>query len=195
MDDQWIPAEGLVVLFGANSAGKTSVLEAVEHVITQVGELRADPGAENDPFVMGSVWFQLPAVGAAGSEDARLFRSLLRGEHSKPGLFGGTQYPWDWLDDAARGRLADADLDEVISILADTLAATGDAGSAEDRQLLARSVFDPGAVYFAADLTNVSLNVRGASLPADARKAAARIAAKAGEDRLWKLADALVSRA
>ncbi len=193
IDDQWIPAEGLVVLFGANSAGKTSVLEAVEHVITQAGALRADPGADNDPFVMGSVWFQLPAVGAAGSEDARLYGSLLRGEHSKPGLFGGTQYPWDWLDDAARGPLADADLDEVISILADALAATGDAGSAEDRQLLARSVFDPGAVYFAADLTNVSLNVRGASLPPDARKAATRIAAKAGEDRLWKLAHDLVA--
>jgi len=130
INDQWIPAEGLVVLFGANSAGKTSVLEAVEHVITQASALRADPGADDDPFVMGSVWFQLLAAGAAGSEDARLYRSLLRGEHSKPGMFGGTQYPWDWLDDAACGRLADADLDGAISILVGALASTGDADSA-----------------------------------------------------------------
>ena len=26
--NQWLPADGLVVLFGANSAGKTSALEA-----------------------------------------------------------------------------------------------------------------------------------------------------------------------
>jgi hypothetical protein len=53
------------------------------------------------------------------------------------------QYPWDWLDDSARGRLANADLNEAISILADELGGTGGAGSAEDRQLLARSAFDP----------------------------------------------------
>jgi hypothetical protein len=82
--DQWIPGDGLVVLFGVNSGGKTSVLEAVEHVLTQASAVRADPGADDEPFVMGSVWLELPAAGAAGSDDARLYRSLLRGEHSKP---------------------------------------------------------------------------------------------------------------
>jgi hypothetical protein len=42
--DQWIPGEGLVVLFGLNSGGKASVLEAVENVITQASAVRADPG-------------------------------------------------------------------------------------------------------------------------------------------------------
>ena len=59
IEDQWIPADGLVVLFGPNSAGKTSVLEAVEHLITQAGTLRPDPGADEDPTVQGSVTFDL----------------------------------------------------------------------------------------------------------------------------------------
>ena len=47
IEDQWVPAEGLVVLFGANSVGKTSVLEAAGYLITQAGVLRSDPG-DND---------------------------------------------------------------------------------------------------------------------------------------------------
>jgi recombinational DNA repair ATPase RecF len=43
IENQWVPADGLVVLFGPNSSGKTSVLEAVEQLITQAGTLRADP--------------------------------------------------------------------------------------------------------------------------------------------------------
>jgi SAM-dependent methyltransferase len=168
-------------------------LEAVEHVITQAGALRADPGADDDPLVLGSVWFELPAADVTGSDDARLYGSLMRGEHSKPGLFGSTQYPWDWLDDLARERLSAADLNEAISILAGALASTGDAGDSEDCQLLARSVFEPGAVWLSADRTSVSLNVDGAALPVEARRAAARIAAQAGEDRLWKLAQDLAS--
>ena len=60
IEDQWIPGEGLVALFGVNSGGKTSVLEAVENVITQASAVRADPGADDEPFVMGSVWLELP---------------------------------------------------------------------------------------------------------------------------------------
>lgn len=47
--DQVLPADGLVVLFGQNSAGKTSVLEAVEHLITQGGKFRADPAELLEP--------------------------------------------------------------------------------------------------------------------------------------------------
>jgi hypothetical protein len=68
IDDQWVPADGLVVLFGPNSAGKTSVLEAVEDLITQTGTLRADPGADDEPLVIGSVIFDLPAADVVGSE-------------------------------------------------------------------------------------------------------------------------------
>ena len=195
IEEQWIPAEGLVVLYGANSSGKTSVLEAVAHVITQAGEVRSDPGAEDEDFVLGSVWFELPAAAVAGSEDARFFVSLLRGEHSKPTMFGKSiQCPWEWLDDSARKRLAAADLGDAVSIVADALAADGDADGVADRQLLARSLFDPRAVYFVAELANVSLNVYGPSLPTEAAEAATRIAARAGDDRLSGVAANLVSQ-
>jgi hypothetical protein len=193
IEDQWIPAEGLVVLFGPNSAGKTSVLEAVEHLITQACMLRHDPGADEDPIVLGSVTFDLPAAGVAGSEDALIYRSLLCGEYSKPGVFGDSGDPWDWLKDGLSERLRGAGLDQAKSLLAEALARSGDAGSFEDREVLARSVFDPDAAYFSADLTNMNLNVRGSSLRAEARDAARRIAAMAGDDALWKLATGLVS--
>jgi hypothetical protein len=193
IEDQWIPAEGLVVLFGPNSAGKTSVLEAVELLIMQAGTLRTDPGADEDPTVGGSVTFDLPAAGVAGSGDAVMYRSLLCGEYSKPGLFGDSGDPWAWLEAGLSERLTGAGLDQAKSLLAEALSRTGDAGSFEDREVLARSVFDPNAVYFSADLTNISLKVCGPSLPAEARDAADRIAAIASDDALSKLATDLVS--
>jgi predicted ATP-dependent endonuclease of OLD family len=143
IEDQSIPAEGLVVLFGMNSAGKTSVLEAVEGVISQTASFRADPGAQDDPVVLGSVILSLSAANMTGSDDARLYLSLLRGDFSKSGIFGEPrQYPWDWLDDQHRESLENLDLHQTRTILADSLAASGNAGSAEDRKKLASSVFD-----------------------------------------------------
>lgn len=193
IEDQGIPAEGLVVLFGPNSAGKTSVLEAVEDLITRAGTLRSDPGADDDTTVLGSVTFALPAAGIAGSGDARMYRSLLGGEHSKPSMLGDSGDPWAWLEDGLTERLKDAGLDQARSMLAEAFARTGDTGSFEDREVLARSVFDPHAVYFCADLPDISLVVNGPSLPAEAMDAARRIAAIAGDDALWKVATGLVS--
>jgi predicted ATP-dependent endonuclease of OLD family len=62
IQDQPIPAEGLVVLFGANSTGKSSALEAVGYLVAQAGALRSDPGDPNDGSVSGNVWFDLPAA-------------------------------------------------------------------------------------------------------------------------------------
>lgn len=105
------------MLFGPNSAGKTSVLEAVEDLITQTGTLRADPGADDEPLVIGSVIFDLPAADVVGSDDARLYASMLRGEYIKPGLFGITQNPWSWLEKKLHERLKNADLDQAKSLL------------------------------------------------------------------------------
>jgi hypothetical protein len=155
LEDQYIPAEGLVVLFGANSVGKTSLLEAVENLIAEAGSFRPDPGVEEDPFVLGSVIFDLPAANVADSEDARLYLAFLRGDYSKPGILGGPpQYPWGWLDEERRASLKDADLKQAKAMLTDALARAGDAGSAEDRELLSKSVFDPAAAYFVADTTH-----------------------------------------
>ena len=194
VEDQWIPAEGLVVLFGMNSAGKTSLLEAVEGVIAQTASFRPDPGASDDPIVLGSVLFSLPAADVTGSDDARLYLSLLRGDFSESGIFGERpQYPWDWLDDQHRESLKDLDLHQAKTMLTDSLVASGNAGTAEDRKKLASSVFDPASIYLAADRINVSFNIFGPYLPVEARKAARRIAGEPGEDPLWKLACALTS--
>jgi hypothetical protein len=195
IEDQYIPAEGLIVLFGTNSAGKTSVLEAVDDLITTAGSFRPDPGAQEDPFVLGSVMFALPAADFVDSDDARLYVAFLRGEYSKPDLFGGPpQYPWGWLDEERRAALKDADLDQAKAMLADALARAGDVGSAEDRGLLSRSVFEPAVAYFTAGVTSISFNVYGPALPTEARMAARRIAEQAGTDPLWKLASTLMSK-
>ena len=148
--DQWLPMEGLVVLFGQNSAGKTSVLEAVEHLITQAGRFRADPGEIEETSVDGSLVFDLPGAHIPGSPDAQIYRALLRDEYSRPGAFGKSKYPWPWLDAELAARLKKADLEPAISLLSGALARTGASGTAEDREALANSVFDPSAVYFFA---------------------------------------------
>ena len=196
LKDQWVPADGLVVLFGPNSAGKTSVLEAVDDLISQTGALRADPGADDDPLVIGSVIFGLPAADVAGSDDSQLYASLLRGEYIKRGLFGITQDPWSWVGKELREHLKDADLDQAKSLLSGALARTGDTGEAEDRECLAESVFEPGTVYFSTDIGSTSISVYRGSLPTVAVQAARRIAALPGDDddALWKLSQDLVAR-
>jgi energy-coupling factor transporter ATP-binding protein EcfA2 len=193
IEDQYIPAQGLVVLFGTNSAGKTSLLEAVENLITSAPSFRPDPGAEEDPFVLGSVIFDLPAANFAESEDARLYLAFLHGDYCKPGIFGEPpEYPWGWLDKERRAPLKNADLEQAKAMLADALARAGDAGSADDRGLLSRAVFDPAAAYFAADLTSISFNAYRPAMPAEVRMAARRIAGHTGTDPLWNIANNLM---
>jgi predicted ATP-dependent endonuclease of OLD family len=50
IQDQWLPLGGLAVLFGPNSAGKTSVLEAIEHLIAQERDFQSDPGRMTTPL-------------------------------------------------------------------------------------------------------------------------------------------------
>ena len=46
--EQWLPADGLVVLFGPNSAGKTSVLEAAVELLGAASSRRIDPGENRE---------------------------------------------------------------------------------------------------------------------------------------------------
>jgi hypothetical protein len=193
IEDQQVPLRGLVVLFGPNSAGKTAVLEAVGNLLAREGRLRADPG-DDDPLVLGWVLFDLPAAGTPGSEDALLYRVLLRGDYNRPGLFGIKEDSWGWVQDGLSERLSGSDLDQVQVVLAESLAGVGEAGSREDREVLAHAVFDPGSVYFWADHGNVSANVHLERLPPAAAAAARRMAAAtAGDDPLCKLAGELVA--
>jgi len=173
--EQVLPADSLVVLFGPNSAGKTSVLEAVELLIAPSEPRRVDPGAREDVFAYGSVFFELSGADLPGSADAETYRSLLCGEH-------GDEPTWDWLEDGISERIRHATLSQAREHLADRLAGGGPAGTRADRILLARSLFNPDAVFFVGLDDGIVMLARLSSLPGDAAEAAGQVAAAAGED-------------
>jgi hypothetical protein len=163
------------VLFGPNSAGKTSVLEAAGQLIARAEIRRADPADQMEVRAEGSVFFDLPGADVPGSADAEAYRWLLCGEHSDEGA-------WEWLGDGTSERIRRADLGEARTYLADLFAASGSAGTLADRILLAGGLFLAGAAFFLVDDGGVVLLVRAASLPSDTVGAATRIAAMAGDD-------------
>src|SRR6266567_3651524 len=166
---QALAAEGLVVLFGPNSSGKTSVLEAAEQLIARSAIRRTDPAEVWELYAEGSVTFALPAADADGSSDAEVYRWLLCGDHSD-------ERAWDWLGDDTSERIRGAGLGDAREQLAARLAQSGVAGSRADRELLARSLFDPGAAFFLAGDGGVLLHARSASLTTETLAAATRIA-------------------
>jgi energy-coupling factor transporter ATP-binding protein EcfA2 len=189
--DQQVPVRGLVVLFGPNSAGKTTVLEAVASVLARESRLREDPG-DDDPLVLGWAQFVLPNARVPGSGDALLYVGLLQGEYHGPGVFGVEEDPWGWIEGGLGERLGGTDPAQVREVLAGSLARAGEAGRREDREVLARAVFDPGSVYFWADHGSVSMNASLGSLPPVAVAAARRLAGTGGGDPLCKVAAELV---
>lgn len=194
IEDQWLPANGLVVLFGANSAGKSSVLEAVAEVITQAEAMRSDPGQFDDEYVMGSITFTLPDASSTGTQDAQAFASLLSGEQARSSLFGEPTYPWPWLGEELRPSLRNAKVGQARAILATALAEAGSAGTARDRRLLASAVFSSDSAFFTADAVSTHMSVYRPAMPAAASKAARRIAAApAGNGPLHKIAVELES--
>jgi hypothetical protein len=192
--DQWLPAEGLVVLLGPNSAGKTSVLEAASELVRGSGtKHRADPGEAEPAYAVGTLWFDLPAADDRGSKDAAAYRSLLCGEDSEG--WAGEGPAWDWLEPGTAELLKGASAGDARAHLAQLLAGSGMAGDAGDRELLARAVFEASPL-FAADAEGIRLLVRAASLPGAAIDAAAHIAASPGSgDRLQEIAAQLGTRA
>jgi AAA domain len=190
LDDQWVPADGLTVLFGPNSAGKTSVLEAIQDLLARSGSGRTDPGDDEQSDVLGSVIFGLPDADAEGSVDRALFMSLLRGEHVGPGIFGDPQESWPWAARDLSAQLRTASLEDAQALLAAALADTGTTGEPGDRSCVARALFDARAAYFSTDHFTTSMGAAIVDLPAEARDAAMRIAATEGadDDALWKMA-------
>lgn len=165
-----LPLEGLVVLFGPNSGGKSTILEATRELLGAKGQLRRDPGDDGgDPYAMGSIWFDLPAAGLSGSADERLMRDLLVGAFADQKTL-----PWTDLDAETPALLADATLEEAKRYLIDLLVEHGSAGDPEDRAILAAAAFD--APLFHTDGLDISLVVHHYRLDDAARAAAARIA-------------------
>ena len=197
---QWLPADGLVVLFGANSAGKTSALEAAVELLTAASSRRIDPGQpeEQDVSAKGSILFTLPDAGISGSPGAELYTALLTGEHA-----GGQA--WKGLAPDAADLLRGKAAGDAREWIASRLVEAGRAGLLPDREILARSVLDPAATYFVADShpanpnlvedsDEVRMGVAAAQLPGDVIEAAHRIAADTDhDDVLWRIADSLAT--
>lgn len=185
--DQRLPAEGLVVLLGPNSAGKTSVLEAARELAGGSGTAhRADPGEPESPYAVGTLWFDLPAAGDPSSEEVETIRRLLCGEDSDG--WEGEGPAWERLEPGTAVLLKGASTADARVYLAEQLAGSGEAGEPGDRELLARAVLGSSPL-FAADALGIRLLAQVSSLPGEAIAAAARIAASpASGDRLQEIA-------
>jgi hypothetical protein len=187
--EQQLPADGLVVLFGVNSAGKTSVLEAAVDLLTAVSSSRVDPAVPEDEDVpaTGAIWFTLPDAGISGSPGAGLYTALLTGEHADG-------QAWEELAPDAAGVLRGKTAGDAREWIASRLVEAGRAGLLADREILARSVLDPAAAYFGADSDDVYMHAHASRLPGGVIDAAHRIVADTDhDDVLWRIANSLAT--
>jgi hypothetical protein len=184
---QRLPADGLVVLFGPNSAGKTSVLEAAIELLRAASNPRIDPGAVEDVAALGSVRFTLPDARISGSPDAVLYQALLNGD-----LTGGQA--WEELAPDAASILRGMNVHDASEWITCRLVEAGQDGSRSDREILARGVLDQASAFFIADFEDVSMHTAISRLPDDVVEAARRIAAVEGSgDPLHGIAVSLIA--
>src|SRR5262249_54389733 len=126
IDDGVVPLEGLTVLFGPNSGGKTTVLEAVRELLGSTGFLRQDPVDHemrgDYTYALGVLSFELPGAHLAGTADHQVMRDLL------VGMYSTDHHPFDFVDSDAHDLLVDASFDETVSYLVDSLVAQSNSG-------------------------------------------------------------------
>jgi hypothetical protein len=174
---QWLPVEGLVVLFGPNSAGKTSVLEAAVELLRAASSSRVDPGVSADVLASGSVTFALPGAGIAGTLDNQLFQEW-EGVAPEIGVFMADEAPAatrERIGSTPSGGLPDAPADHEIL-------ARGIAG-------ILRGLDPASTTWEWAQSDEVFVQVDVARIPRAVRQAAERIAADADlTDPLWNVA-------
>jgi hypothetical protein len=181
--DQEIPVEGLVLLFGANSSGKTTVLEAISDIVGSGVEARFDPADQYSRVIMGVVEFDLPGAGLGREPDTELFRALICGE------FGdGTS--WKWLDDDPPELLRGATIEDAKAYLVESLVRPGVSGGDDDRLVVAEHAFR-SLTFVAAPLScQIEIDLSRFAESATARAAAERITSMGGhpDDILLRLA-------
>lgn len=171
-----------MVLFGANSSGKTSVLEAIEEILTRKQRRRFDPAEGRDRVpISGYVWFELDKAHIPGHPDAELHRALK--VESAWAIVG------KGVSEVFRGATAQEVEDTVAMLLADA----GRAGTREDRQQLARALVS--SRMFFAGFESTYLRISGDVLPVKVRAMADRIASASADesDELGRLARQVIS--
>jgi hypothetical protein len=77
--DQQFAAVGLVVLFGPNTAGKSSVLEAAEQLITRAEIRRADLCRPGGGLCRAVGLLRPPGADVSSSADAETYRRIRKG--------------------------------------------------------------------------------------------------------------------
>ncbi len=162
----------LTVLFGANSCGKTTVLESVEQILTRRNHVRFDRaiGPSRDPLA-GYVTFDLDQADVPGHSDAEFERRL------KTSLTIGPDTPGAVDFSAVLAGATTADSEE---LLAEHLARDDAGSSKQDRELLARALLRSRVFY--STIGGTYLEARTCDLRVDARSAAERIARTPGTD-------------
>ncbi len=174
IDGASLPLEGMVVLIGPNSAGKTTALEAVSEALRAKGAVRVDPGDRDQPVHGAEVEFELPGAALAESDDRQLLRDLLAGRYGPGAGHDAIVPPLAALDPEAVELLADCPLQEVTNYLVDEYVKRGNAGTPEDRRCLASAIFDNP--LFQTDFRYLVLCADRARLGSTACAAAERIA-------------------
>jgi hypothetical protein len=177
-----VPVSGLVVLFGANSVGKTNALEAVSSLLSpEPVEQRRELGDGHGLEASGRVLFELEQAQVPGHDDGRLFQRLA-GE-----LLSA--------DEAA--RLRDLAPEKVREYLCERLIRAGSGNDLDHkgRRLLARHLTDQS--LFLWDGFATAWVAAADRLPRKAKAAAHRLAATPGRDgdRLHRHASTLVAGA
>ena len=175
--DQRLPLDGLVVLFGPNSAGKTSILEAAVELLRAASAARMDQGVVTDELASGWICFDLPDAAVADTLDARLFEGWGGVAPEIAAFLGGeaAAATRERIGSAADGRKPDA---------------------AADREILARGVagillgLDPAGITWGwTQSDEVFVQVDPALIPGEVGQAADRVMAEADPaDPLWETA-------
>jgi energy-coupling factor transporter ATP-binding protein EcfA2 len=171
-----LPLDGLVVLYGANSSGKTTILEAVSSMLAGARP-RIDPYV-NDPGVgdaKGRIFFELDCADLPGHPDADLYLRLV----SRRGI--GLDLAGHFGPDLAL-LLEGADAETVCSTLEEAYVEQSQAGAREDRELVAAHAFRSRLFMFEFETLTVWLV---APPPEDAitRDAVERVAVEDHGDR------------
>lgn len=182
-----VPLDGLTVLFGPNSAGKTNVLEAVRSFISGADTDRVDRSDFNsahpdgDPYWIDSVLaIELADVDVSGHADASWYDRAWTGELGEPISSDGAP------DELITAR-TEATADGVRARFVDEL--LKGPGAKADRRLLAQAIIQ--ARRFAVDNLATWVVVRRNDLTAETVAAVKRLAAEPEEDFLANLARSL----